>query len=221
VVNILCLETSGSTCSVALSQDGKLSAWRENRVPNGHASHINLFIEAVLQEAGLGFPELAAVAVSAGPGSYTGLRIGVSTAKGICFGMDISFIAIQTLDVLLAAGPPELAALALIHARENEYYVSARLPGKEPFLYNAVLRSDDSRFGPLTGITTAVMADKPELASTHFPENNFQWMEAFQLSARQLVPLAYDSFRLGQFADLALFEPNYIKPFYLKPPVQP
>src|SRR5690606_16811142 len=95
--HILQIETATQVCSVALSTDGKTMAFRDVNTPNIHASHLTVLIGEVLQEAGLAFEDLVAVAVSKGPGSYTGLRIGVSTAKGLCYATGLPLIGIGTL----------------------------------------------------------------------------------------------------------------------------
>ena len=98
--NLLCIETATEICSVALLQDDKLIALRENHEGNAHASQITLLIEAVMKDANIELKNLDAIAVSKGPGSYTGLRVGVSTAKGLCYALDIPLIAINTLESL-------------------------------------------------------------------------------------------------------------------------
>ena len=97
---ILQLETSTTSCSVALSFNGETIGLKELNERNAHASHLTLFINDVLAECGKTISDLNAVAVSMGPGSYTGLRIGVSTAKGLCFALDIPLIAINTLNAM-------------------------------------------------------------------------------------------------------------------------
>jgi tRNA threonylcarbamoyladenosine biosynthesis protein TsaB len=97
---ILLLETATSSCSVALSENGKIIAVKEANERNIHASHITLFIEELMINTGKKYSDLTAVAVSKGPGSYTGLRIGVSTAKGLCYALDIPLLGIDTLEAM-------------------------------------------------------------------------------------------------------------------------
>ena len=97
---ILCLETSTAVCSVALVRNGKLISLRESLNGQNHAEKITLFIDEVMKEADISYQELDAIAVSKGPGSYTGLRIGVSTAKGLCYAMEKPLIAIDTLSAM-------------------------------------------------------------------------------------------------------------------------
>ena len=103
-VNIILIETSTSLCSVALSQDGVIKSYRESAQTKAHASLTAPFVKEVLDECGLSIRECDAVCVSSGPGSYTGLRVGVSTAKGLCFGAGIPLLAVSTMDVLAEMG---------------------------------------------------------------------------------------------------------------------
>src|ERR1700712_2866514 len=97
---ILQIETATTVCSVALAEDGVVLACKELEQRNAHAEVITVFIDDLLKTTGKQYSELAAVAVSSGPGSYTGLRIGVSVAKGLCFALDIPLIAIETLEAM-------------------------------------------------------------------------------------------------------------------------
>ena len=100
--NIILIETSTALCSVALAENGQITAYRESSAPKAHASLTAVFIQEMLQERGLTLAECDAVCVSKGPGSYTGLRVGVSTAKGLCFGSKKPLLAVGTLDTLVA-----------------------------------------------------------------------------------------------------------------------
>ena len=99
--NILLIETSTALCSVALAQDGAITSYRESSAPKAHASLTAVFIQEMLAERGLTLADCDAICVSKGPGSYTGLRVGVSTAKGLCFGSGKPLLAVGTLDTLV------------------------------------------------------------------------------------------------------------------------
>ena len=128
MADILNIETSTSVCSVCLATDGEVVAIRESHERNSHAENITLFCEQVVREAGLSFEDLDAVAVSKGPGSYTGLRIGVSTAKGYCYALNIPLIAIGTLTSLAngmltrSGDAGEALYVPLLDARRMEVY---------------------------------------------------------------------------------------------------
>ena len=99
---IILIETSTSLCSVALAENGEITAYKESSAPKAHASLTAVFIDEMLREKGLGIADCDAICVSMGPGSYTGLRVGVSTAKGLCFGAKKPLLAVGTLDTLVA-----------------------------------------------------------------------------------------------------------------------
>lgn len=99
---ILLIETSTALCSTALAEDGVITAYRESSAPKAHASLTAVFVQEMLAERGITLSDCDAVCVSKGPGSYTGLRVGVSTAKGLCFGADKPLLAVGTLDTLVA-----------------------------------------------------------------------------------------------------------------------
>ena len=100
MASILCIETSTEVCSVALSTDGKVAAAREDKSGKNHAQLLTCFVDEVMKSMNIPFNQLDAIAVSGGPGSYTGLRIGVSTAKGLCFASGLPLIAIPSLEAM-------------------------------------------------------------------------------------------------------------------------
>ena len=120
---IILIETSTSLCSVALAEEGAITAYRESSSPKAHASLTAVFVQEVLAERGLAPADCDAVCVSKGPGSYTGLRVGVSTAKGICFGSGKPLLAVGTLDTLVAQAEGEYKyIIPMIDARRMEVY---------------------------------------------------------------------------------------------------
>ena len=133
---VLCLETATKLCSVALCRDGALLAEREAEEDRHvHGEYLNVFVDEVLKEAGLSPKELEAVAVGIGPGSYTGLRIGLSAAKGFCYALDIPILGIGTLETLVQAVraqepdlPPDVLLHPMIDARRMEVFTAAYKP---------------------------------------------------------------------------------------------
>ena len=109
---ILLIETSTALCSAALAEDGAITAYKESSAPKAHASLTAVFIQEMLAERGLTLADCDAVCVSMGPGSYTGLRVGVSTAKGLCFGAGKPLLAVGTLDTLVAQAMEEIPGQA-------------------------------------------------------------------------------------------------------------
>ena len=123
---IILIETSTSLCSVALAENGAITAYRESSAPKAHASLTAVFVQEVLAERGLALSDCDAVCVSKGPGSYTGLRVGVSTAKGLCFGSGKPLVAVGTLDTLVAQADNSQFRfiIPMIDARRMEVYAA-------------------------------------------------------------------------------------------------
>ena len=165
---LLFIETSTALCSTALAENGRIVCTRRSSEPRAHASLTAVFVKEMLDEAGWEAPD--AVCVSMGPGSYTGLRVGVSTAKGLCFGWKVPLIAISTLDILahqaIEAGLPECCAaiLPMVDARRMEVYTAPYSPSGErlgaitPVVLDADSFSDLFASGPVVVIGDA--ADK-------------------------------------------------------------
>jgi tRNA threonylcarbamoyladenosine biosynthesis protein TsaB len=218
---ILLLETATTTCSVALAQNGSIIAFKEVNERNIHASHITLFIEEVMLAAEKKYSDLQAIAISKGPGSYTGLRIGVSTAKGLCYALDIPLIGIDTIEAM-ASGfmesfdvPDSSLLIPMLDARRMEVYtgiyrndlsivesVSAKIVDKDSF--NEFKDQVLFLFGDGADKFRELFADQP----------NINFID-FSTSASHLNALALKKFRDSEFENLAYFEPFYLKDFLL------
>lgn len=215
---ILLLETATPVCSVALSRDGQLISSREVNEANVHASKLTLFIEAVMKEARVKYRDLNAVAVSKGPGSYTGLRIGVSTAKGLCFALGIPLIAVDTLEAMatgyLQSAAEEKDGLRLcpmIDARRMEVYMavfSADLDILEPVQARIL---DEGTFAEYPRIV--LFGDGAEKCRAMYADHPNIRIEQFPNSARYLNTPAFRKFEEKEFEDVAYFEPFYLKDF--------
>ncbi|NEU09510.1 tRNA (adenosine(37)-N6)-threonylcarbamoyltransferase complex dimerization subunit type 1 TsaB [Flavihumibacter sp. R14] len=218
---ILQIETATTMCSVALSAGGKLLALKEANERNIHASEITLFIDDVMTRAGITYQQLNAVAVSKGPGSYTGLRIGVSTAKGLCFALDIPLIAVNTLEAMAdgfikkyPATDPSTILCPMIDARRMEVYTAiydANLNQLEPVAAKVL---DGQTFGKyLSGSNVIFFGDGAGKTQSLYAANpNYRFIE-FENSASHLSELAVRKFQNGDFEDVAYFEPFYLKDF--------
>jgi len=221
---ILQIETATSVCSVALAVNGKTITLKEENEPNIHASRLTLFIGDVIQQAGVSFRDLDAVAVSMGPGSYTGLRIGVSTAKGLCFALDKPLIAIHTLKMMangyLAQYPSENGYICpMIDARRMEVFTAVfdHQLSETDTTHAKII--DESSFSALLSTHQMVFigngAEKCRAVIQHphasFTTGNFN-------SAAYMSTLAYEAFMTGQFEDVAYFEPFYLKDFVFTTP---
>ncbi|MEP2937405.1 MAG: tRNA (adenosine(37)-N6)-threonylcarbamoyltransferase complex dimerization subunit type 1 TsaB [Gilvibacter sp.] len=213
---ILCIETATTNCSVALSIDGSASVLIEDfNTSYSHGERLQPYLDQVLQKAGLGYSDLDAIAVSQGPGSYTGLRIGVSAAKGLCFSLDIPLIAIDTLSSLARqVKTSQGTIIAMLDARRMEVY--SRVFDSE---YNAlndvapVVLTPESYSAYLEQGTVLFVGNSNEKFKEICKHPNAKF-EAFSLpSAKELCGLAQAKFDRKAFEDVAYFEPFYLKSF--------
>jgi len=211
---ILHLETSTKICSVALSQDGILLA-HNDQTGDGyiHGEALTLMIEALLQNTHKTLLDLQAISFSSGPGSYTGLRIGLSTAKGLCYALSIPLIAIPTHQILFqmaikSSSERPKNTIALLDARRTEVYMEVfDTQGKSiQYLQCALLEQTDiSSFLP-----ALVVGDSNLKAQTYWTSNELIWRNEV-LSARFQVQVAFQKFQAQQFEDLAYCSPIYLK----------
>lgn len=216
MARILCLETATTQCSVALSVDGIITAVREdNNLSYSHAELLHVFIEEVLTQAGVGLNELDAIAVSKGPGSYTGLRIGVSAAKGLCFSLDIPLIAVPTLYSLAQQVP------------SNPSFIIPLLDARRMEVYSAVFNGDgvqirETKAEIIDGSTFDHYLEKGEVVFIGNGVEKFKTLcthpnALFLLdnlpSAQQMGPFVELKFKEGSFENVAYFEPYYLKDF--------
>ena len=213
---ILYIETSGEVCSVCLAKGEKVLGIKESIVYNSHASAVAVFVQELFTENNIVASNLNAVCVSAGPGSYTGLRIGVSFAKGICFANNLPLIAVSTLaamanGAIASIKDANLWYCPMIDARRMEVYTA---------IYNNHLNIQQQE-QPLilTDIPFKIDYDKIIFfgsgASKVLQINaEAKILKHFVVSATHLIALGIQYFEEKKFEDLAYFEPNYIKPFY-------
>ena len=217
-MNILLIETATQVCSVALAEEGRVVVRRESDAPNAHSTQLPIFLKEILSSA-----KPDAVCVSAGPGSYTGLRIGVSSAKGVCYGLDIPLLSVPTLlgmATLYYDQHPDYKGLVcpMIDARRMECYTMVVGPD------GTVLR--DTQADVITSGFYDEWLDKGEvvfigdgagktreLLGVH---PNARYDEAFRVSAEGMLPLAVKKYERGEKEDVAYFEPFYLKDFVAK-----
>jgi tRNA threonylcarbamoyladenosine biosynthesis protein TsaB len=220
---ILHLETSTKQCSVALAHKGELLASRILLNDSfSHSEKLHLFISEVLQEAKLKSADLDAVAVSKGPGSYTGLRIGVAAAKGLCFGLDIPLIALNALKILAQASTEQNTdyIIPMMDARRMEVY-TAVFDSRRNWVEDtsALVLSRDSFKELLKDQTVLVLGDGAQKFKELNPEINAVFpSEIFYPKAVDMIPLAWEKFNSQVFESLAYFEPFYLKDFQTTPP---
>lgn len=214
---ILNLETATKNCSVAIAKEGKSILCKEMAEAGySHAEKLHVFIEECLQELQLSPKDLSAVAVSQGPGSYTGLRIGVSAAKGLCFALDIPLIAIDTLQVLATQLTiSEGLIVPMIDARRMEVY-SAIFNSKLEKIREVQAEIITENSFDERNETIHFVGDCSEKAKTVLTKGNFIFHdEIIYPSAKEMCVLSFDKFKNNDFVDVAYFEPYYLKDFMI------
>ena len=224
---IILIETSTALCSVALAEDGKVTAYRESSAPKAHASLTAVFVQEVLEERGVKLADCDAVCVSKGPGSYTGLRVGVSTAKGLCFGSGKPLVAVGTLDTLVAqaaeiAGtviPSEVEGSAsyrfiipMIDARRMEVYSAVFENGTQITETTPVIVDENSFAEYLEQGPVLFIGDGAGKCADVIKHPNAQFCQCNPKASAMLQP-AVAAYRAQQFEDVAYFEPFYLKEF--------
>lgn len=219
---ILQIETATQTCSVALAENGKLLHLVERTEKNIHAAAITLFIEELLLQSNKKFSDLDAIAVSMGPGSYTGLRIGVSTAKGICFALDIPLIGINTLAAMSSGFIDNCFSVnkhavfcPMIDARRMEVYCAVFNPENQVLLPTEAKIIEDQAFADLfqKHVIYFFGDGAPKCEDILSQNLNARVMDDFTNSAAHLTKLAFEKYTQNQFEDVAYFEPYYLKDF--------
>ncbi|PTX44425.1 tRNA threonylcarbamoyladenosine biosynthesis protein TsaB [Christiangramia gaetbulicola] len=213
---ILCLETATTNCSVGLAKDGKLLFLKEDNSKNySHAEKLHVFINEVLQEAGVTTKDLDAIAISKGPGSYTGLRIGVSSAKGLCYSLDLPLISVPTLDLLAAKLKAENGIIiSMLDARRMEVYSA---------VYNSNL--EQVRDTQAEILDESAFVEYLEKSKVHFIGNGVAKFEEIckhpnavfhtqqYPSAKEMAEIAELKHQKSDTEDVAYFEPYYLKDF--------
>jgi len=224
MVKILQIETATQSCSVAVSADGETIALKEVVSPNVHAGSLTLFIQEVMKQASLEFSELDAIAVSKGPGSYTGLRIGVSTAKGLCFALDKPLISVSTLDLMVAGFFATDSAYKgmvcpMIDARRLEVYTALYTNDAAVLLpVSAKIIDAESFKEELSNDLITFIGDGAEKCSTIIQSSNAAFSTLNFNSAAHMSLMSLSAYQTKSFEDLAYFEPFYLKDFMLTQP---
>lgn len=218
-MNILCIETSTTVCSVCVASEEKVLAIRETNEGYTHAENLHVFIGEVLKEAGISFKKLNAVAVSKGPGSYTGLRIGVSAAKGFCYSLNIPLISIDTLQAMaygVAKSGEDLFYCPMLDARRMEVYCALYDKDLKNSLPVQALVLDENSIGIFkTQKPVCFLGDGMPKAKTLLEKiPGVTFLEGVFPSAKNMVALAHKKLVQKEFENTALFEPFYGKEFF-------
>lgn len=206
-------------CSAALARDGRLLAERVSYEGKSHATLLTVFVEQILAETGIEATALDAVAVSLGPGSYTGLRIGVSTAKGICYATGAKLIAVDTLKAMAimaeknATPRPDLFC-SMIDARRMEVYTAIYNADLEQIGDTKALVVDENSFADeLKTNTIAFYGDGADKCRSVISSANARFIDGVCPLAANMVPLAEKAYTAADFKDVAYFDPFYLKDF--------
>ncbi len=220
---ILLIETATKSCSVAISQNGLVLVKKEINEQNAHATSLTLFIDEVILQAKITFHQINAIAVSKGPGSYTGLRIGVSTAKGLCYALNIPLLAIDTL-IAMAKGfitqnkiSKSSSALfcPMIDARRMEVYCAIYDVDCTEILKTEAKIIDENSFSDILDKKKVYFFGDGavKFTNTLSAQSNANIVDGFINSAADMSAAAYSKFLANDFEDVAYFEPLYLKEF--------
>ena len=214
---ILNLETATKNCSVALAKEGNSIACKEIAEQNfSHAEKLHVFIEELLAENNLQFSDLNAIAVSQGPGSYTGLRIGVSSAKGFCYALNIPLIAVDTLQLLAKQIQIEDGIIiSMIDARRMEVFTAFYDKNQQQIRTTQAEIIDENSYQEILE-KMHLVGDGTEKFKKILTHEKFVFhSEVIFPSAKEMSKLSFEKYKKSDFVDVAYFEPYYLKDFVL------
>lgn len=230
MANILNIETSTDVCSVALTSEGQVLDHRENYEGQTHATLLSQYVKEMLDYARSRELKLDAVAVSIGPGSYTGLRIGLSEAKGLAFGLEVPLIGVNTLQLMAVSTmfnhfveEDKVLYVPMIDARRMEVYTAAFNPALEAVLEPQAMILDEHSFDALLeqGYTLIMMGNGSDKARQVFTSGGVRFIEGIKPVAVDMLALAEKSWREQNFIDVAYSTPLYLKEFQATKPKNP
>jgi len=221
---ILSIETSTDVCSVAIHNESNLIAFQRYDLAKSHSSLLAVIIQQLLENADLKISDLSAIAVSAGPGSYTGLRIGVSTAKGIAFGQNLPVIALDSLDILNAAFQKfqrrDEYAMPMMDARRMEVYCQIR-DGKGAYILKSMaLIVEPESLKRYNNKPIMIFGNGAEKTLPIIGGENVTYIPNIVPEAIHMGVIAFQKFQKKEFVDVAYFEPSYLKEYRTIPPKQ-
>lgn len=214
---ILNIETSTKNCSVSISKNHEIIALQElNTGGYSHAEKLHPFIKKAISEANISINHLSAVAVSKGPGSYTGLRIGVSTAKGLCFALNIPLISTDTLKALAmqVTNDKDCFIVPMLDARRMEVYSAVFSKNHQPIRETkAEIITENSFLEYLNKNTVYFLGDGAEKCKNSIKHPNAVFIDNAFPSAKEMVKISHQKYLQNKFEDTAYFEPFYLKDF--------
>jgi tRNA threonylcarbamoyladenosine biosynthesis protein TsaB len=216
---ILNIETSTNVCSASLANNGEVIALKEDFEGKSHASLLTVFISELFSENNIDIINLEAVSVSEGPGSYTGLRIGVSTAKGICFAKSIPLIATNTLQAMAIMASENISNdislfCPMIDARRMEVYSALFDKNQNQIRETKAEIIDESSYSnELANSKIAFFGDGADKCKSVINNKNAVFIDNIYPSAKFMARLSEEAFMNREFKDVAYFEPFYLKDF--------
>lgn len=214
---VLNIETATKNCSVSLAKNGETIALREIAEQGySHAEKLHVFIDEIISETGILYSDLNAIAVSQGPGSYTGLRIGVSAAKGLSYSLNIPLISVDTLTSLATKGKFESGIIIpMIDARRMEVYSAVFDVNCKMIREVKAEVLDENSFSNFEE-TIYFIGDSNDKAKTILKNSNFVFLDDLVYpSANEMSALSFQKFKNNSFEDVAYFEPYYLKDFMM------
>lgn len=214
---ILNIETATKNCSVSLAKYGQLIALKELATEQfSHAEKLHVFIEDILRETQLTFKDLNAIAVSQGPGSYTGLRIGVSTAKGLCYALSLPLIAVDTLEILAQTISIDSGVvIPMIDARRMEVFSAVFDLDKNKIRATEAEIIDENSYKEITEVIHLVGDGAPKLQTILTDDKFVFYNDILFPSAKEMASLSFEKHKKSDFVDVAYFEPYYLKDFVI------
>lgn len=215
---ILNIDTAITTASVCLSKDDELINIKINENLKDHAAWLQPAIKDLLDTAGLNVKDLNAIAVSIGPGSYTGLRIGLSTAKGLCYALNIPLIAIGTLDMMAEAGSNKNDNINLlcpmIDARRMEVFTAVYNKNKQNIMEPCAMKVDENSFSDLLKKNSMLFYGNGSHKLQQLINDQNAIFDRIEINASELIKISNKRFHIKDFNSIAYTEPVYIKQFY-------
>ena len=220
---ILNIDTATEVASACLSDGSQLLAIRENHQQKEHASFINVAIGEIFKEANLSVNSMEAVAVTIGPGSYTGLRVGLATAKGFCYALKVPLITLSTLKVMTIAAKKHVIKnkiegidlfCPMIDARRMEVFTALFDEELNPVLAECALELSEKSFSDYILKNSIFFFGNGSNKFSSFTTNEKNYFGTVQHNASDIIPLAQQAFTRKRFTNLAYAEPNYLKEFF-------
>ena len=216
MADILNIDTAIDNASVCISKDDQLINIAVNNNQKDHASWIQPAIKNIIALSGLSLNDLAAIAVSIGPGSYTGLRIGLSTAKGLCYALDIPLIAIGTLDMMATAAAQKDCDLIcpMIDARRMEVFAALYKKNMEKVIFPSAILLDSNLFDDVLEKNTVLFYGNGSNKFKYVTHHRNALFDDIEINSSLLIKISNNRLRDSEFNSLAYTEPMYIKNFY-------